>query len=608
MNLFKRLVDYPSEKAQIFDIDFSKSWLEIFKKQKKLILGILAYVLVDDASLSVFPIVLGWVVESQSYTLLIIVSAIYLLIEVVSWFTYHPYLSLVFAQTHDNFRYNAYKHLLVIDPVSHTQIPSGLILGKIQRTTAAYLDMADNVLDEVIPMIIETSTVIITMMLVSFKLGLIVGSSIIILSVLFYMVSSYFTEDLEREVNKKDDKVNELGAESLTQFQFIRASFTTDIIRKKLFKNNLQVMSLQTSVWMTYRLIRGVVIVLYWIALALIIAYLIGLIKNGSVNVLFATTLVMMYLRGTKGIFSIDKRIKIILRSYRRIKDFYSFINAFGNQTFPVLDTDLNKVILLENENFTVNFQDVTFGYPDQGLTFENNSFQISVDKQDLNKLYGIIGPSGVGKTTLISILGGQIKPISGSVKINGVDVYSVDDAVRRKLIALQGQTATSLRGSLRYNLTFGLPESVIYSDEVLIGLLESVGLWTLFASKEGLKTEIGESGMNLSGGQRQRLNFANLYLRANCYKPILILIDEPTSSLDEVSEKAITSMIAELASSSLTIVIAHRLKTLEDAQKILDLSLMKKDSELKFYTPQDLLSHSNYYRQLLEGIQDIES
>ena len=608
MNLFKKLINYPSAKARIFNIDFSSSWLEIFYQQKSLILGIILYVIIDDASLSIFPVVVGLVIESQNYFLLLSVSLIYMAVEIVSWFTYHPFLSLVFAQTHDNFRYNAYRHLLVVDPINHTMTPSGIILGKIQRTTAAYLDLADTILDEIIPMIVETGTVIIIMMLVNFTLGLIVGFSIFALSALFYLVSSYYTEDLESQVNKTDDTVNQLGAESLTQFQFIRASFTTDMIRKRLFTSNLQVMSLQTSVWMTYRLIRGVVIVLYWLALTGIIIYLVSLIKDGSVSVIFATTLVMMYLRGTKGIFSIDKRIKMILRSYRRIRDFYGFIKTFGSQTFPVLDADSDIVVLLEDEASDINFDNVTFGYPEQGLTFQDNSFRLTINKNEPNKLYGIIGPSGIGKTTLISILGGQIKPIGGLVKINGIDVYEVDDAVRRRLIALQGQTATSLRGSLRYNLTFGLPEAVHYTDEVLVGLLESVGLWSLFEYKDGLRTAIGEAGLNLSGGQRQRLNFANLYLRATCYKPVLILIDEPTSSLDEVSEKAITTMISELASQSLTMVIAHRLKTLDDAKKILDLSLMKKDSELKFYTPTELSTHSEYYKELLEGTQDIES
>ena len=104
---------------------------------------------------------------------------------------------------------------------------------------------------------------------------------------------------------------------------------------------------------------------------------------------------------------------------------------------------------------------------------------------------------------------------------------------MRRSLIAQQGQIASSLRGSLRYNLLFGLPEEKIhhYTDAYLMEILERVGLWAIFEAKNGLDTLIGEGGLTISGGQRQRLNFASLYLRANAYNPALILMDEPTSS-----------------------------------------------------------------------------
>jgi ABC-type multidrug transport system fused ATPase/permease subunit len=608
MNLFKRIIDYPSQRVKIFDLDFFKPWWDIFYKQKTLILSIVLFTFIDKITLSLFPIAIGWIIESKSYFYLLSIMSFYIAMCVISLFTYHPFLSKFFTQTQDNFRYNAYRHLLLMDPISHVQQPSGIIIGKIQRTSIAYLDMADNVVDEIVPMLIETGTVIITMMFVNFVLGAIVGISIFLITIIYALISRHVTSVIEAETNKKDDSVNQISAESLSQFYYIRASFTTDAIKDKLYSENLSIMQLQTSAWMTYKLIRECFVIFYFCLLIGIIAYLIHMIKSGDISFVFATTLVVMFLRGTKSIFSLDKRLKMILKSYRRIKDFYSFIEEFGDQSFPVLDTDFDRFVILEGDKYNIDFKNVTFGYFNQPFIFQDNSLNISIDKSEINKLYGIIGPSGIGKTTLVSILGGQIKPEKGLVKINGVDIYSVDDAVRRKLIALQGQIATSLRGSLRYNLTFGLPDDVRYSDQVLIGILESVGLWALFEAKDGLKTEIGESGLNLSGGQRQRLNFANLYLRALYYKPILILIDEPTSSLDEVSERAITAMISELAGQSLTLVIAHRLKTLENAKKILDMSLMEKSSELIFYNPNELLQYSEYYRQLLEGAQDIES
>ena len=263
------------------------------------------------------------------------------------------------------------------------------------------------------------------------------------------------------------------------------------------------------------------------------------------------------------------------------------------------------------------------FDYGEKTQVFENHKLHLEVDPAQTNKLYGIIGPSGTGKTTLLSILGGQLKPTQGNIEICGTDIYAVNDLVRRELISMQMQTATSLRGKLRYNLVFGLPEpeneddlfdkdttvkeNPIYNDEYLVDILNKVGLWTLFKDKDGLETLIGEGGLNLSGGQRQRLNFAGLYLRAKYFKPKLILIDEPTSSLDEISEKAITAMIDELGTFALTLVVAHRLKTIESAVGILDSSLINESKEMKFHTREELLKTSKYYQDLMEGKASLE-
>jgi ABC-type multidrug transport system fused ATPase/permease subunit len=253
---------------------------------------------------------------------------------------------------------------------------------------------------------------------------------------------------------------------------------------------------------------------------------------------------------------------------------------------------------------------DLHFDYNEKTQVFEGHNLQLEIEESQANKLYGIIGPSGTGKTTLISILGGQLKPTKGNIFICGTDIYAVNDLVRRQLITMQMQTATSLRGELRYNMLFGLPEDVqtngvdgvVYDDDYLIEVLQKVGLWNLFKDKDGLQTLIGEGGLNLSGGQRQRLNFAGLYLRAKHFKAKLILIDEPTSSLDEISEKAITGMIKELSGFALTLVVAHRLKTLDEAVAILDSSLITSSKEMKFYTRTELLKNSQYYRDLMEG------
>lgn len=257
------------------------------------------------------------------------------------------------------------------------------------------------------------------------------------------------------------------------------------------------------------------------------------------------------------------------------------------------------------NRTINISLNNIHYQFPNtNNPVFTGLNFTLTEDvikENNTNHLYGIIGPSGVGKTTLISILGGQLKPDKGQVLIDNQDIYNIYDSDRRQLIAYQMQTATNLRGNVRTNLVFGIYNNTgeeLFTDEVLIDLLSKVGLWKIFKEKEGLDTLIGEGGLNLSGGQRQRLNFASLYLRAKFYNPVLVLIDEPTSSLDEISEQAITSLINELSSQSIVLVVAHRLVTIANAKGIIDMSNVT-DQPITPLSKTQLLEVSQYYQDL---------
>lgn len=608
VNILQRIIEWPLKKASIATVDFKKPWWDIYWQQRKTFAAVLAYLTIDEAFSTIVPLMLGLILEQKSISLLIMVQIGYIVLEVGGWFAYHPGLTRLYNTVQHSFQYNAYERLLTIDPIYHIKRPSGTVIGKIKRTTTAYFDLTWVMLDDVIPFIVEVLTVLVSVFFVSWLLGVAVFASVIIIGGLFCLTIIKITRKMEQEVNFQDDQTSQLTAESLTQVQFIRATFATRDIQQKLYEQHIKQVKAQTKLWMAYPVIQGIFGVLYMILTGFIVAYLIYLINQGEISTVLATTLLLTYFRGTRKIFMLDTMVITILQAYRRITDFYYFIHTFGKQSFPVLEGEGAKKILVDAQRpTTIKLEQVTFSYPQQEPLLTDISLDLRVETEQTNKLYGIIGPSGIGKTTLISIVGGQLKPQTGGVYVNDVNVYEIDDSLRRQLLALQGQVATSMRGTLRYNLLFGVPSECPVSDTHLVELLVNVGLWKLFAEKQGLDTIIGEAGLSLSGGQRQRLNFANLYLRATCYKPALILIDEPTSSLDEVSEQALTVMINELAKTSVTFVIAHRLKTLEEAVALLDFSIVKPHSSLEFLAPAQLKEQSAYFQQLLEGTALLE-
>ncbi len=596
-------------KTKILPVNFNKKWTTIIFSQKKL----LVYSIITQISTQVFftivPLLIGQILEQRNYKLFYILMASWVGALIVEYISYY-FMAILEVQCINSIQYRAFEFFLTVDPISHTQRESGKLFAKIERASRAYEDFLDILLWDLTPIFIGLSTIIGTFLWIDIKLGIFSFSVLILIALLSITLTSINTLSFEKTIIKADDQVKTINVESLTQVQLIRSYFASDEIAGSS-KNAIKgLMYKEGTGWLAFGGAMSITRLSYLVSILLIGTYIINLINMNTISVTTAITILLTYLRGTGEIIKIGRRIKKIFSAITKITDLFNFIQNFGKQTFPVLAinhevTQSVKLAQIQN-HIDLEIEDLYFDYP-KAQIFENHSLNLKIPRNDENKLYGIIGPSGMGKTTLISILGGQLKPIQGTITLNGVSIYNIDDHARKKLIALQGQIASSLSGTLRKNLLLGLPPEDTYSDEEMIKILKEVGIWKVFDEKNGLDTQIGEGGLTISGGQRQRLNFASLYLRATYFKPLLILIDEPTSSLDDVSEQAITKMICKLAKNALTFVIAHRLKTIKDAVKIIDFSLIDQEKKITLYAKEELILKSTYYKKLIEGYVDIE-
>jgi ATP-binding cassette, subfamily B, bacterial len=179
------------------------------------------------------------------------------------------------------------------------------------------------------------------------------------------------------------------------------------------------------------------------------------------------------------------------------------------------------------------------------------------------------VGPSGSGKSSMIKLISGLYEPSSGSVSFNGIDLRQVNLMALRKRIGLVAQETQLFSGTIRENLGFVKPNA---SDEEMTNALRSAQAETILnkgvEGARGLDTKIGEGGVKLSGGERQRLAIARALLR----KPDLIVFDEATSSLDSITESAITETIKKIKQGEpelIQVLVAHRLSTIAHADKI---------------------------------------
>ncbi len=237
----------------------------------------------------------------------------------------------------------------------------------------------------------------------------------------------------------------------------------------------------------------------------------------------------------------------------------------------------------------SIEFKDVSFSYKEGG--------EISVNNLNLNIKKGqtvaFVGPSGAGKTTIVKLLLGLYKNISGNILINGVSVATIDYDALRQRIGYVSQDTQLFAGTIRENLVFVNPEAT--DEDCILALKHASAMRIIENGGKGLDTKIGEGGIKLSGGEKQRLAIARALLR----NPSLIIFDEATSSLDSITEKEITNTIKEIAVTRpelMTIMIAHRLSTIYHSDKIFVLERGKLSEE---GNNEELLSEKGLYAAL---------
>jgi subfamily B ATP-binding cassette protein MsbA len=202
-----------------------------------------------------------------------------------------------------------------------------------------------------------------------------------------------------------------------------------------------------------------------------------------------------------------------------------------------------------------IEFDHVSFAYSNDQPVLKDVSFTI-----EPGQIAALVGPTGVGKTTIVSLIARFYDPVEGVVKVDGTDVRRFTQKSLRQQISFVLQETILFHGPLWQNIAYGRPEA---TRKEIMRAAELANA-TEFIEKlpKGLNTIVGERGMTLSGGQRQRIAIARAIIRNS---PILIL-DEPTSSLDSASEKLVMEALDRLIKGKTAIVIAHRLSTIQQA------------------------------------------
>jgi ABC-type multidrug transport system fused ATPase/permease subunit len=294
-----------------------------------------------------------------------------------------------------------------------------------------------------------------------------------------------------------------------------------------------------------------------------------------SVTVAVCTALVLwrgagLLLTGamTAGVLTVF--LSYMARFFKPVQDLAKMTNSIAQTAVAteriqaILETD---EIIPERPNARIpgflrdqiTFDHVTFRYGTEAPVLRDVSFSI-----EPGQFVGIVGPTGSGKSTIISLIPRFYDPTAGRVLIDGVDIREYQLQGLRQHFGFVLQDTILFRGTVRENIAYGRPDAT--PDEIVEAARLANAHEFIERMPEGYQTIIGERGMTLSGGQRQRLGIARAVLRNS---PVLIL-DEPTAALDTEAEEKVIEALERLMKGRTVIMIAHRLATLRDADKVI--------------------------------------
>jgi ATP-binding cassette, subfamily B, bacterial len=459
----------------------------------------------------------------------------------------------------------------------------GRIAGRLARGLSNHTWTYPEIAGQLIPKIFRVLGIFVVILLIDWRIAILfLISFVFILSFTMRKLRQLIEREavLDRYMENTESRTSEI----ITNIKTVKA-FATEANELKRQQQRLE----REFKVVDYRIHKGYIVLFTWQRLIIqtcvfvvlgltLLATIQGQISLGH----FVTTLTVSSMAYSE-LEPISNLAEVFARRYASMQRFHEFMQ----QPLGVDGVSLTDAEGVKTYQFTgkVDFSQVTFGYDPDRPVLQNINLLI-----EPCQTIALVGRSGSGKSTLVKLLFRYFEPQSGCIRIDGQDVRTLDTTGYRRRLAIVHQEVDVFNGTLLDNLTYGNPKATFEQVEFACRIARVDEF--IDQLPQGYYTIVGERGVRLSGGQRQRLGIA----RALMVDPDVLVFDEATSSLDYESERSIQLAMRSILGTRTTIIIAHRLSTVREADKIV---VLDQGRIVELGSHEELLQHGGIYHRL---------